>query len=120
MIDEIKEIPCLPQVSMELIRQAFQDEPEIQKLAAIVEQDTNLCANLFKTVNSAAFGPKVEIMDINQAISLMGLDMLRSTVVSLAVGDYFTINFSGQAALCREQGEAEFEQLLISGGQPLG
>lgn len=96
-LDRIKEIPKLPQVSMELIRHAFKDEPDIQEVAAIVERDPTLTAKLFKTVNSAAFGLRVEVKGVQQAISIMGLDALRSTVVAIALGEYFTENSMGKA-----------------------
>ena len=96
-IKDIKEIPRLPQVSMEVIRHAFSDEPDIQKVAQIVERDPVLTAKLFETVNSASFGLRVKVSSVSQAISIIGLDALRSTVVSLALGDYFISNARGNA-----------------------
>ena len=64
MMEEIKNIPQLPQVSLELIRHAFQDEPDIQLVASIVEKDPVFTAKLFKTVNSASFGLKVEVKSV--------------------------------------------------------
>jgi diguanylate cyclase (GGDEF)-like protein len=97
MIKDIKDIPSLPQVTIELVRHTFTEEPDIQQVASIVERDPTLTAKLFKTVNSAAFGLKVEIKSVRQAISLLGLDSLRSTIISIAMGDYFVKSFSGKA-----------------------
>jgi diguanylate cyclase (GGDEF)-like protein len=74
---------------MELIRHAFQDEPDIQQIAAIVKRDPILTAKLFQTVNSTSFGLKVEVTNISQAISTIGLNALKSTVVAIALGQYF-------------------------------
>ncbi|MFH2000563.1 MAG: HDOD domain-containing protein, partial [Planctomycetota bacterium] len=95
-MDKIKEIPRIPQVSMELMRIAFQDEPDIQKIASIVEKDPSLATRLFKTVNSAAFGLKVEVTSISQVISIIGLNALKSTVVTLALGEYFISSSLGR------------------------
>lgn len=89
MINEIKDIPTLPQVTVELIQQAFQDEPDIKEIASTINKDATLAAKLLKTVNSAAYGPAVAIKSIAQAVSLLGLNSLRSTIVSIALGDYF-------------------------------
>jgi diguanylate cyclase (GGDEF)-like protein len=74
---------------MELIRYAFQDEPDIQQIASIVKRDPILTAKLFQTVNSTSFGLKVEVTNISQAISTIGLNALKSTVVAIALGQYF-------------------------------
>ena len=63
-LERINDIPRLPQVSMELIRHAFKDEPDIQEVASIMERDPTLTAKLFKTVNSAAFGLRVEVKSV--------------------------------------------------------
>lgn len=95
VMEKIKDIPRLPQVSMELMRIAFQEEPDIQKIASIVEKDPSLATRLFKTVNSAAFGLKVEVTSISQVISIIGLNALKSTVVTLALGEYFVSSSLG-------------------------
>jgi diguanylate cyclase (GGDEF)-like protein len=97
MIRQIKELPRLPQVSIEIIRQAFRDEPDIQKIASIIERVPTLTAKLFKTVNCASFGLKMEVSSIQQAVSIIGLDALRSTIVSLALGDYYNSSCLGNA-----------------------
>lgn len=97
MIRQIKELPRLPQVSIEIIRQAFSDEPDVQKIASIIERVPTLTAKLFKTVNCAAFGLKMEVSSIQQAVSIIGLDALRSTIVSLALGDYYNSSCLGNA-----------------------
>ena len=43
-LEKINDIPRLPQVSMELIRHAFNDEPDIQEVASIIERDPSLTA----------------------------------------------------------------------------
>jgi len=88
-IKQIMEIPRLPQVSMEIINQAFSDEPDLQKVASLIEKDPVLTGKLFQTVNSASFGLRVKITSISQAVSIIGLDALRSSVVSIALGEYF-------------------------------
>ena len=89
MLHKIKDIPTLSQVTIDLIGHAFQDEPDLQALASIIKRDPTLTAKLFKTVNSAAFGLRVEVTSIQQAVSIMGLEALRATIVSISLGDYF-------------------------------
>ena len=82
---------------MALIRHAFHPEPDIQKLASIMKQDASLTAKLFKTVNSVMFGLKFEVKSVQQAISTLGIETMRSLIISIAVGEYFVNNDLGQA-----------------------
>jgi diguanylate cyclase (GGDEF)-like protein len=96
IVKDIREIPTLPQVTIELIQLAFQDEPDIRPIASIIRQDPTLTAKLLRTVNSAAFGLRTEITDIAQAISLLGLEKLRATIVTIALGAYFVNSTFGK------------------------
>jgi len=102
MLNGLQDIPSLPQVTVELIRFAYQDEPDIQQIASIIERDATLTAKLFKSVNSAAFGMKNEITSIPQAISILGLETLKATIVSIAVGEYFITNSLGKTIDAKE------------------
>lgn len=97
VLREIKDIPTLPQVTVELIRHAFLDEPDIQRVASIIEKDPTLTAKLFKTVNSAYFGLRVEVKNVSQAVSILGLETLRATIISIALGEYFINKSFGNA-----------------------
>ena len=50
MLEGITDIPTLPQMTLELIRHAFEEEPDIKKLASLIEREPTLTAKLFKTV----------------------------------------------------------------------
>lgn len=95
MLSKLKSIPTLPQVTVELIQLVFSDEPDISKIARVIQQDATLTAKLFKTVNSAAYGLRVEVQSIHQAISIVGLDMLRTTISTIALGEYLINKTTG-------------------------
>jgi len=95
MLKHIKSIPTLPQVTVELIKHTFAEEPDISKVASVIQKDPTLTAKLFKTVNAASFGLRAEIKSIPQAISILGLETLRTTIITIAVGEYFINNSFG-------------------------
>ncbi|MFH1998398.1 MAG: HDOD domain-containing protein, partial [Planctomycetota bacterium] len=84
------------------MRHIFQDEPDIQKIAGIIRRDPTLTAKLFKSVNSAAFGLKVQINNVHQAVSLLGLETLKETIISLSLGEYFITNYSSKVLDAKE------------------
>ncbi|MBU0753947.1 MAG: GGDEF domain-containing protein [Planctomycetes bacterium] len=97
MLNGIQDLPTLPQVTVELIKYTYEEEPDIQRIASIIQRDATLTAKLFRSVNSAAFGLKVEVTSIPQAISLLGLETLKATIVSIAVGEFFINSALGRA-----------------------
>lgn len=102
MISGINDLPNVPQLTVELMRQIFQEEPDIQKIASIIRRDPTLTAKLFKTVNSAAFGLKVQVKNVHQALSLLGLETLKETIISLSLGEYFITNYANRALNAKE------------------
>ncbi|MHC4942385.1 MAG: sensor domain-containing diguanylate cyclase [Planctomycetota bacterium] len=102
MINGIQDIPTLPQLTIEMIRHAFQEEPDIQHIATVIEKEPTLTAKLFKTVNSVAFGLRVEVTSVAQAISILGLETLKATIISIAVGEFFINNSLGNSIDAKE------------------
>ena len=97
MIEKIRELPHLPQLTLELLRDAFEDDPDIRKLAATIERDPAFTAKLFRTVNSAAYGCKAKVTSVAQAVSFLGLDTLRTIIAAIALGEYLLKGDLGRA-----------------------
>ena len=55
----------------------------------MIERDPTLTAKLLKTVNSASFGLRAQVKTVQQAVSILGLETLRATIIAIALGEYF-------------------------------
>ena len=75
-------LPGLPQVYAELARLAESADTGVGELAEVVEQDPALCAKLLQLVNSSYFGLARSVSRMEQAISYLGINIVRSLVLS--------------------------------------
>lgn len=85
IVDRIKALPPLPKTLTEI--QAVCDRPDgsIGELAAVVEHDPMIVANLLKSANSPLYSFGKELSNVAQAVSLFGMSMTRSIAISASV-----------------------------------
>lgn len=83
------QLPTLPEVALK-VRDAVESEStDAGKIAAMVANDAALSARLLQVANSPLYRGRVEIDSIQQAVTRLGLKMVRSLVVSLAMKQIF-------------------------------
>lgn len=78
-------IPSAPAVFMQLHELMQSDEPDIDEVAATIQNDVALAALVLKTVNSPFFGMRTEVRSIRQATMLLGLLNIGNIVAGLAL-----------------------------------
>jgi HD-like signal output (HDOD) protein len=83
LLSRLNTIPSVPDLYMQVMRELQQQDPSIQKVAKIIEQDFGMCAKLLHFVNSAHFGLAHQISSPLQAINYVGLNNLRSLILSV-------------------------------------
>ncbi len=88
-LESITEIPTLPHVVIQLI--ALLDDPEVdfKRIAAVIEEDPPLVAQMLKVVNSGFYGLPNTIDDLHQALVLLGLDEIQHLVFAESVYSVF-------------------------------
>lgn len=72
---------------MQLIRELYAQEVDIDHVQALIVQDPHLCTLLFKRVNSAADRRLHTISSVSQAIMLMGFEKMRALVATLLLAN---------------------------------
>jgi HD-like signal output (HDOD) protein len=66
------------------------DDVSFSHLSELIEKDTVLAGNVLKLVNSALYNRRGEVSSIRYAISLLGVNKLRNTVLSMSVARIWT------------------------------
>lgn len=68
-----------------ILNELYVDEPDIDKIASLIEFDLSLSYKLLKIVNNMAFYTRVKVTSIKQAIVILGLNELNRwlTIISL-------------------------------------
>lgn len=78
-------IPTCPSILLELTEETKKEEPDFMKVEKLVSRDVGLSATLLKTINSPFYGLRNKITSVSQAVSLLGLSMLSSTISGLVL-----------------------------------
>jgi two-component system cell cycle response regulator len=78
------ELPTLPHVASELITLAAREDTTVADIAALVSQDIALSAKILKVSNSSFYSFPQEIGSINQAVGILGMNAVRSLVLSFS------------------------------------
>jgi HD-like signal output (HDOD) protein/CheY-like chemotaxis protein len=87
LVSQIRTIPSLPDLYLKFQELIRADDSSIQAIGALVEQDAGMSAKIMQLVNSAFFGLRVSATNAAQAVSLLGLDVVRAlTLLSHVFG----------------------------------
>ncbi|MES2935097.1 MAG: HDOD domain-containing protein [Pseudomonadota bacterium] len=86
---QIKDLPTLPAVVMELLNTIDQDDIDIHVLAKKVSHDQALTAKTLRLANSSFYGLQVKVTTIQQAINLMGMQSVRGLITTAAMTGCF-------------------------------
>jgi len=78
------ELPTLPTVASEIITLTAREDTTLADIAKLVSTDTALSAKILKVSNSAFYSFAQQISSINQAVSILGINAVRSLVLSFS------------------------------------
>ena len=91
--DEIEnneiQLPTLPEVALQVRDEVESENANAATIARMVANDAALSARLLQVANSPLYRGRNEIDSIQQAVTRLGLKMVRSLVVSLAMKQIF-------------------------------
>jgi putative nucleotidyltransferase with HDIG domain len=132
-VARVAEISTLPQIAMRVVDVAQNPKTGAADLKDVVEGDPALSARVLRMVNSAAYGLRTTVTNLQQAISYLGLTQVRNLALTVSVSDVFrrdaTVGrytrrglwrHSVSVGLCarliaRRRGMAAFEDAFLAG-----
>jgi len=88
-ISGLVSIPSLPAIYDEAMQELRSAEPSVTKLATIISHDAAMTAKILQVANSALLGARCHISNATQAVTLIGLDMIRALVLSAHIFSQF-------------------------------
>jgi HD-like signal output (HDOD) protein len=89
-VGTVETVPSLPAQYAELERIVRGSAAVLPSIAAIVERDPGLCAKVLQLVNSSFFGRPRRITRIEHAVGLLGVNVLRSLILSHDIAQSFS------------------------------
>ncbi|MGB3212565.1 MAG: GGDEF domain-containing protein [Desulforhopalus sp.] len=81
---ESDELPTLPTVASKLITLTSKEDTTLADIGDLVSQDISLSAKILKVSNSAFYSFPQQIGSIKQAVSILGMNAVRSLVLSFS------------------------------------
>lgn len=89
IIGQVRDLPSLSTVVMELLHSLDQEDIDIGSLAAKVAHDQALAAKSLRLANSSFYGMQRKITTIHEAVAVLGFRTVRSLVTTAALTDSF-------------------------------
>ena len=85
IVGRLDKLPSIPETYTLLTRSIEDPSARTDDIARIVQRDPAMCAKVLQLVNSAYFGLSRPLSSVNQAISYLGLDLLKGLALTLNV-----------------------------------
>ncbi len=81
IVSKITVLPQLPQIFVRVMEELDNPNASARTIGALIAQDVSISAKVLNVVNSAYFGVAQRVADPSQAVSLLGMDTVRSIVL---------------------------------------
>lgn len=82
LFERIPDLPAMPKVMQDLVRTMEDDSADLSDLAVSVKHDPTLSARVLRMANSAYYGATRKIGAIEDAVTRIGLNALRTLVIA--------------------------------------
>jgi putative nucleotidyltransferase with HDIG domain len=89
IVSQIESLPSLPSIYTEIMAEMQSDDPSIKNMGAIIGRDVSMTAKILQVVNSVFFGLPQRIGNPQQAVMLLGLEAIKSLVLSVKIFSEF-------------------------------
>lgn len=83
------QLPTMPEVAQLLIRSLNEDELPFEKVRAAISRDPALTVKLIRLANSARFGLQRKVSSVDDAITMVGLNQVRTLCLAACMSDSF-------------------------------
>lgn len=85
LITGIKSLPSVPTLYLQLLREFQAEQPTLSKVGEIISMDVAMTAKILQLVNSAFFSIPYKVSNVQQALSILGLNTIKALVLSVGV-----------------------------------
>ncbi len=85
LLSKIDRLPSIPTLYLEIVESLQDPEVSVDDIGAIVSRDLAMTANILRLVNSALFGLRRQIVTPAEAVSYLGVEAVKSLVLTLQV-----------------------------------
>lgn len=106
MVSRVDSLPSLPSLYIEIMKEIQANDSSIRKIGDIISRDLAMTAKILQLVNSSYFSLPRHISSPEQAVFLLGLDTIKSLVLSIHVFSQFRLKKMPEGYLSRLWGHS--------------
>lgn len=85
LVSQVGSLPSLPGLYIELLNELKSENVSMNKVGSIIAKDIGMTAKILQLVNSAFFGLPRHVAAPSEAVAFLGIDTIKSLVLSLHV-----------------------------------
>ena len=89
------EVAPISPLAMRLLELSNQAEVEISEVAKLISSDPGVTAKILRTVNSSFFGLSHQVADVQQGITLLGINRVTSLVLAFSAAQVLPVKAAG-------------------------
>ncbi len=82
-------LPTLPKIALQIRDAADDPEANLNKMSDIIARDPALSVGMLKVANSAALGRSIKVETVNQAVTRIGLQQIKSISTAMVLEQVF-------------------------------
>jgi len=90
MFDSARALPSIPRVLQEVLATLNKKDVEISEITTPLQKDPAMSAKVLRLANAAHFGLQKKVKGVDDAITLVGLDAVRTLVIASGLIGSFT------------------------------
>jgi HD-like signal output (HDOD) protein len=83
LVCQMNHLPSIPTLYMQVIEKASRVDTVLEEIGGIIAQDVSMTAQILKLANSAFFGLRRQLSSVQEAVAYLGLDTIKSLVLSI-------------------------------------
>lgn len=83
LVCQMNRLPSIPTLYMQVVEQASRIDGSLEDIAEIIGRDIGMTAQILKLANSAFFGLSRQLANAEEAVAYLGLDTIKSLVLSI-------------------------------------
>jgi HD-like signal output (HDOD) protein/CheY-like chemotaxis protein len=83
LVCQMNHLPSIPTLYMQVIEKASRADTLLEEIGGIIGQDMSMTAQILKLANSAFFGLRRQLAGVQEAVAYLGLDTIKSLVLSI-------------------------------------
>ena len=89
VIREIKDLPTLPTVAQEMLRNLDDDDTSLDVICEKVALDQSLTGKMLRLANSSYYGANSKVVTLQQAVALLGIKNVKELILMASIESSF-------------------------------